>query len=513
MAHYKISRGMSVRPEDPPSLRGRRLALAAALAGFGAVLVAVCGLASVRGPALADEYAYLADAKHFAATGSLHTRFYLAESILAHGHPLKDVHAPGYVILLGAFMRLVPGDYWAAVALNVLCYGLSAFLVFDVTRALGRGTRAAWTGAALYLVLPLFLVFVFWAMAELVLGTAFLLTLWAAVRHGERTGGAVVAGLLFGLTFLVRESALFGLPAVAAVLSRSRRRLLAFVATAAAFVVFVYLPLSRDRAEGGANLLRPGFSHAFAYDVFVAGVLGRFGDAGRLVIERARRNYGELAHPAESWAEAAPERGVLLLYAFLPLWALTAWPRLSSLERRLLAGLLAGWAALVIVLFAFYVIVQYSGYRYMMFLIPAFLPWMARDRAAERRFQPSLLVPWATGVAGLAVAAGALTILNPFKATRERGAEVARYVEPYLAGQPQRVMWARAYDYGLRHYPTEVIVWPPKLRSEFKALEQAVWFDYVVLPVGSNWAEGRLHYERVNGADPDAPAWIYRRLK
>jgi hypothetical protein len=90
---------------------------------------------------------------------------------------------------------------------------------------------------------------------------------------------------------------------------------------------------------------------------------------------------------------------------------------------------------------------------------------------------------------------------------------VTRYVEPYLTGQPQRVMWARAYDYGLRHYPTEVIVWPPKLRSEFKALEQAVWFDYVVLPVGSNWAEGRAHYERVNGADPEAPAWIYRRLK
>jgi hypothetical protein len=205
---------------------------------------------------------------------------------------------------------------------------------------------------------------------------------------------------------------------------------------------------------------------------------------------------------------------VLLLYAFLPLWALAAWPRLSSLERRLLAGLLVGWTGLVAVLFAFYVIVQYSGYRYMMFLVPAFLPWIARDRApAERRFRPVDLVPLATAVAGIAVAAGALTILNPFKATRERGAEVARYVEPFLTGQPERVMWARAYDYGLRHYPTEVIVWPPKLRSEFKALEQAVWFDYVVLPAGSNWAEGRAHYERVNAADADAPAWIYRRLK
>jgi hypothetical protein len=505
---------MSEGAEGSPSGSGRRRAVA--LAALGALLVVICGLVTVRGPALADEYAYLADAKHFASTGSLHTRFYLAESILAHGHPLKDVHAPGYVLLLGAFMRLVPvpGDYWIAVALNVLCYALSAFLVGDITRALGRGARAAGIAAALYLVLPLFLVFVFWAMAELVLGTAFLFTLWAALRHGHRTRGAVLAGLLFGLTFLIRESVLFGVPAVLAVLSRSRRSAVAFLATAAAFVLLVYFPLSRDRAEGGANLLRPGFSHAFAYDVFVAGELGRFGEAGRLVLERAQRNYRELTQPEESVMEAAPERGVLLLYVFLPLWALGAWPRLSGLERRLLVGLVVGWVALVAALFFVYVIVQYSGYRYLMFLIPAFLPWIAReDGHAERRFQKSDLVPLGLAVAGLALSAGALTILNPFKATRERGAEVARYVEPYLTGQPERVMWARAYDYGLRHYPTEVIIWPPKLRSEFKALEHAVWFDYVVLPVGSNWAEGRAHYERVNAGDPDAPAWIYRRLK
>ena len=488
--------------------------MALALAAIGAVLVVTCGLLTVRGPALADEYAYLADAKHFASTGSLDTRFYLAESILAHGHHLKDVHAPGYVLLLGAFMRLFPGDYWTAVALNVLCYALSALLVWDITRALGRGLRAAWIAAALYLVLPLFLVFVFWAMAELVLGTAFLLTVWAALRHGHRAFGAVLAGLLFGLTFLIRESAVFGLPAVLALLSRSRRAAVAFLVTAAAFVFLVYLPLSRDRAEGGANLLRPGFSHAFAYDVFVAGELGRFGEAGRLVMARAHRNYREITRPEESLAEAAPERGVLLLYAFLPVWALSGWPRFSTLERRLLAGLVLGWMALVAVLFFFYVIVQYSGYRYMMFLIPAFLPWVARENGIrDRRVSRSDLVPVGIAVAGLALAAGALTILNPFKVTRERGAEVTRYVEPYLTGQPQRVMWARAYDYGLRHYPTEVIVWPPRLRSEFKALEQAVWFDYVVLPVGSNWAEGRLHYQRVNGADADAPAWIYRRLK
>ena len=235
-----------------PALRDGLMVLLAA-----AALLSVYG-ASVRlGPALADEFIYLSGARHFAGTGRLDARYYDAAAIIARGHPHHAVHAPGYVILLGAFDRLAGATNAAAIALNVISYAAASLLVYALARGLGVERARARTAAVLALLLPGVLPYVFWAMAETVLTALVLGALALAARDEDDPKRAAAAGLVLGLAFLVRESALFALPATLALL-RGRARRAALVAFAA-FALFVYAPLSRGRAPAatGRNRNRP----------------------------------------------------------------------------------------------------------------------------------------------------------------------------------------------------------------------------------------------------------------
>jgi len=84
---------------------GRQAILVVALA---AVLALIYGLNVRHGVALSDEYVYVVGARYFADTGSLNARFYGTAPILAQGHPHQDMHPPGYALVLGSLMRLMP---------------------------------------------------------------------------------------------------------------------------------------------------------------------------------------------------------------------------------------------------------------------------------------------------------------------------------------------------------------------------------------------------------------------
>src|SRR5258705_528720 len=106
--------------------------------------------------------------------------------------------------------------------------------------------------ALLALLLPGALPYVFWAMPETVLTALVLAALALAAGGEERPRRAAAAGLVLGLALLVRESALFTLPAMLALLRGRARR--AALAALLAFALLVYAPLSRERGPGGATL-------------------------------------------------------------------------------------------------------------------------------------------------------------------------------------------------------------------------------------------------------------------
>jgi hypothetical protein len=483
------------------------------LVGLGLALLAAYGRIAQLGPALADEYVYLAGARHFAHTGSLDARFYDARAILAKGHPHQDVHSPGYIILLGSLTAVVKGGYSTAVGLNAVAYLAGAILVCQLSRGLGFGERAAWLAGALYLIVPAHLPFVFWAMPEVVLGTLFLGALVLAVQWGDRTWAAVLAGVVLGVGLLVRESVAFGAPAVWAAFRDGGRRS-TFLATVALFVVLVHVPLSRERAPGAVNFWRSPVD-ARRPGGFAAWHAARDGAPSRVLSLVSRNALGNLAGRSEP---TPTEKAMLVVFMLLPLWGLSGGRSSDPLARRCLLALGVGWVALVTCLFALFVVGRWAGFRYLMFLVPAFLPWAARTAGEPGPAAARWAFPMALTLASVAVQASVLRIHNEYKASRQRRQEaLTGYVERYVgARRLSRLALPNGWQFGLLRYPAEVISSLPRGGGELRALERAVWFDYLVLPGDSPLAgewEGRVRYLRVNPEDPEPPLKIYRRLR
>ena len=481
------------------SLRDRLVILAAA-----AVLLVGYGLAVRQGPALADEFVYLGGARHFARTGSFDARYYDADAILRRGYPHQDVHAPGYVIILGAFELVAGAGNAAAVALNVAAYLAAALLAYALARALEVDPGRARTVGLLMLLLPGVLPYVYWAMPETVLVAIVLAALVLAAGGEDRPWRALAAGAVLGLGFLVRESTLFALPALMGLLRGRARR--AALASFVVLLLLVYAPLSRHRAPGGANFWAPSSGRAFGFEAVQAARGGRVAAAAALVGRRVRMNAAELVGPSTTWTE----RGILATFAALPILALARWPAHSPRARRYLIGLLVGCGALVALLFGVYVVAQWSGLRYALFLMPGFLPLVLPEGRRARAVVGALVA------SGLLLLLGVRAIFNDYKVSRQkRQAGIADYVERYVPAPPERIVLANGWLYGWRHYPAEVVSSLPDGEA-LRKLERAVPFSYLVVPAGSALqqdTETRGRYERVNAADPDPPLVIFRRLR
>jgi hypothetical protein len=152
-----------------------------------------------------------------------------------------------------------------------------------------------------------------------------------------------------------------------------------------------------------------------------------------------------------------------------------------------------------------------------MFLMPARLPGAAPPplgpRPARRWTFPALLA-----LACVVLQVAVWRIHDEYRSSRQRRQEnLSRYVEHYVGSRPvARIALAGGWQFGWRHYPTEVISSLPANGGELRALEHALWFDYLVLPATSPLAAecaGRARYLLVNAAQPDPPLEIYRRLR
>jgi len=170
------------------------------------------------------------------------------------------------------------------------------------------------------------------------------------------------------------------------------------------------------------------------------------------------------------------------------------------------------------VLFGVYVVGQWSGFRYLMFLTPALLPSVVVPLDGTGRVLLRGALPALLAASSLALDARTLTLLNAYKASRQKRQEgIAAYVERYVdTRRLTRIVLADGWLFGLRHYPVEVISSVPDGGAELRMLERVVGFDDLVLPGDTPLAgemEGRLKYRRSNAEDPDPPLRVYRRLR
>jgi 4-amino-4-deoxy-L-arabinose transferase-like glycosyltransferase len=395
------------------------------------------------------------------------------------------MHAPGYVILLAAAMRVFGHGRSAAVALNALFYLGGALLARVLALRLGAGRWTALAAGVLLLFLPVYLPYVFWVLPEVVVGVLALASL--AAIAGAGTAAAIVAGLLLGAGFLVRESLLFVVPA-AVLLSRSLRRALLMLGVFCAFTLLVYVPLSEKRGEGGTNFWRTTRDgNAIAFDVLHEAGLGRLTRAARIARTRAVQTIELLAGPNVTSAE----RGILALYAGIAVLPILHLRRRSPAQKRLFAGLALGMTALLTVMLAFFDVPPWSAPRYLMLLVPPLLVFVARaDAERPTQFGAAIV----TLLASVLLDAGTRTNFDRYIESRRRRQEArATYLEQYIGQDAKRVFANDSYLFGLRRYPLEVIVALPS-PEQMMALERQLRLDYVVLPI--EW-EGRKLFDQL----------------
>lgn len=471
----------------------------------GIALVAAYGWTTVHVPGLADEFVYLAGARHFAASGSLNARFYDADAILAIGYPHQDVHTPGYVLILGAVFRALGAGYWTAVGLNIFAYLVSAVFVGLLARELGRPPSQSWAAALGFLLLPVSLAYVFWVMPELLLGFLFLSGLLLAARCGESARATAAVGLLLGTAALVRESALLATPLFLPLVSGRRART-AFLGALLGFMLLVYAPLGRNRAPGGANFWRPAAGPAFDHQPVLALQQGRVRAAVSALRRHASANWEMLVAPGTPGAE----RGILASYLGVALLAGLSGG--AGRARRLLVAALSVLLLMSALLFGLYVVAAWSGLRYVLFLMPALLAFAAGKGWGRVAFGALLLAQLPLGVA-------TQRIFDEYKLARHlRQLRDAAYVSRYVRAEPRGpVLFRAGWRFGLDRPDVEVISsLPSGGRPRLRALEVAVPLELVVVPPGAALAEElttRPGYFLLNAEDKAPLYLVFQRRR
>ena len=201
-----------------------------------------------------DELYYVVVARNLVEHRTLQTTLYLPEAIVRGGYPLRDVHMPGYMILLALPVAIFGPTDAAMMLPSQVAYLLSGLLVFWMGKRLFSRV-VGYASAVAFLVYPLFFHFANTAMAELSVVFIALLysVVWVMALDNARLHQSIGLAVLLALGTLVRETFLIFLPSAVYVLwrwpSTTRRRASVFFGLSFLILLagMVY-PLSLDRS-------------------------------------------------------------------------------------------------------------------------------------------------------------------------------------------------------------------------------------------------------------------------
>lgn len=480
---------------------------------LGPVLLAAVVALGARTQALQevawpDECIYLVGARNVIERHTLDTNFYLTYSLLRRGYPHRDVHMPGYVLSLVPAVSLLGATLAAAAALNVALFLGCAALVYAVARRLLPDRAQALAAAGLFAVLPPFPGYLFVAYPEMVVAFAFLAGL-AVLLHTRGLFGAALAGVIFALGALFRETLLLALPLYLVRLP-PRLRWRAFAPAAAATFVLVVVPLARDRAVHPNALYPSVVEEARRSDHPLGALTGA-------VLANVRAN---LAATVEAEPAARAEDAVLTMILLMAVAAALGARRLPGEPQRLARATMVSLALLTGAVLTLYVVRErggvWGGVRAYMAWLPLLLVFATPLLFAPRRLAAALALMAVAAGAALALDTWQVRFFNHYKASDlEDQTRNSAYLSRYLdAAHPRRIV-SRSFVYGLQHYPIEVIWSLPRDGNELAALNQAVPYEFLAIHEKSPLRAvliGNPRYVRVNRDDRGAEFLIWKRL-
>jgi len=481
----------------------------------GAVLVLLLLVGAVVRVALAralpelgwpDEWIYLTLARNIAERGTLNTNFYIASSIEALGYPHRDVHLPGYALALAGLGSWRGYTLASAIDLNILCFALTVLSAFLLARAFLSPTRSL-LAAALVAVLPPYPGYLAIAYPEHATAAA-LMVLAAAAAWTKGRAGAFMLGFGLGISLLFRETLLFAVPLLGALLGLSRT-LRFFVPGLLLALVTVLPPLSAKRAIHPNALYPSVIGEALKTQEPVTSLVNALTDNVRTNLELLFTS-----NPIER-AEDAVLLFLLLLGASSLVASSGLEPRLKNFVRGTAITTLLLFAAMVVV----YVVRErggvWGGVRALMPLAPLFVIGLCGVKVGKA----------ATGVVAVALVCTSLFLnswqiafFNRYKATNlEDQNRAARFIEERTRRfAPRRVVGGRYFQYGFRNFPVEVVWSGADDMGALNQLYVKAPFDFVVIHRRSTMRfdlRQDPRYEWVNADEGQAAEYqIYRRV-
>lgn len=498
--------------ESPRTAAGLRLRRHKDLAALLALALLVFGVVQVSArkalPALGwpDEWIYLTLARNIAEKGSLNTRFYLASSIEAIGYPHRDVHLPGYSLVLAALGSWRGFTFDTAVALNVACFFVTVLSSFFLARVF-FSTRRSFLAAALVAVLPPYPGYLGIAYPEHLTAAALMVLVMAAARIEGRLASFLL-GFVFGVSLLFRETLLFAAPSLANFLG-ARRSLRFFLPGLLLSLVTILPPLSAHRAVH-PNALYPSV---------ISEVLKSPEPATRLAATLAGNARINLDLLMTSSPGERAEDAVLLFLLGLGLLAFAASLGLEKPLSRFVQVASVSAVLLFAAMVVIYVVRErggvWGGVRALMPMAPLFLIGLCGINTGRVRagiFVTALLS------LSLFLDSWQIAFFNRYKGVNlEDQDRAATFIERRTKRfAPRRVVGGRYFQYGFRNFPVEVVWSGADDIGSLDRLYPKFAFDFVVIhrrsPMRFDLRKDP-RYEWINAAEGQGAEYqIYRMV-
>lgn len=453
-----------------------------------------------------DEWIYLTLARNIAERGTLNTNFYLGSSIDAIGYPHRDVHLPGYALVLAAFGSWRGYSFDTAVMVNVLCYGLTVLSAFFLARAffpIGRSLAAA----ALVAILPPYPAYLAVAYPEHVTAAA-LMVLVTAAFWVESGGGAFVLGFAVGASLVFRETMLFALPLFAFRFG-ARKFVRFFLPGFLLCAVTLLPPLSKNRAVHPNALYPSAITEALKKPEPISSLAST-------IAKNASVNLNLLftSNPAERAEDA-----VLLFLLGLAVAGLAASVRLEERERAFVQAAALSTGLLFAAMIVIYVVRErggvWGGVRALMPMAPLFVVGLCGLRV---KAVPAGLLAAALVSSSLFLDSWQIAAFNRYKNSNlEDQDRAATFIEARTRRfAPRRVVGGRYFLYGFRNFPVEVVWTGGDDMRSLNRLYPVFPFDFVVIHRSSPMRfdlRKDPRYEWVNAEEGQVVEYqIYRRI-
>jgi 4-amino-4-deoxy-L-arabinose transferase-like glycosyltransferase len=419
-----------------------------------------------------DEIIYAVVGRNIANGKGIISNYYHPLSVIAEGHPLADVHVPGYAFFLaGSFLVLGENEY-ATFFPNHVSYVVVGLLLYWA----GRQLANRWAGfysALLFYLFPSVISYTHTAMSELTLTllSVVYFVLWLKTLLAPKWPYSIILAVVLAGGMLHHETFVVFLPSALYLLwqwpaNERRKASLSFGAVFIILVVFVFWPAYQSRPP---------------YPLFVSSLFAQpdWQSVLQGMVDNVLTSITTVIQFENLTWQLAIRMQYLLIIILIVLYS-----RFDSLQKKVaiytIFSFVGNYAGLVL----FYPLTGWQGERVFIHLIPPALILLSVPISKIRL--TGLKVSVAAVVLGLCLLASVWNVSALMKKHRGERKRVEVYNEVITRYtdeiKPETVLVDDGFLYGWTHYPAIVIAWGTNIDAEVaEVLVQKITIDAIII--------------------------------